>query len=303
MPVQHTIAPWAGWSQVAHLTNGTLELRIPLEVGIRISWLGFVGGSNQFAELADQLGKTGGAEWRIYGGTRLWHAPETMERTYSLDNAPIHYEAQPAGCALTQPTDHAGITKQVIIAMHDTEASVRVTYRLTNNNLWPVELAPWALNVMAPGGTAIAPLPPRGSHDQDVLPNTRLTLWSYSDMADPRWRWGREYIMLSQDSQAAVPQKFGLANQQGWAAYWNAGTLFVDRAKYIQGAQYPDYGCSYEFFTNFAFLEVESLGPLQTLQPGQTAEHAEDWALFRDVPQPRTEDDIRAHIVPLINRL
>jgi hypothetical protein len=303
MSVAHTIAPWGGWSQVAHLSNGTLELRVPLEIGIRISSLAFAGGSNQFAEMRDQLGKAGGTEWRIYGGTRLWHAPEVMNRTYSLDNAPIHFEAQPDGCVLTQATDHAGITKQVIIALHPTGASARITYRLTNAGLWPVELAPWALNVMAPGGTAIVPLPPRGSHDQEVLPNTRLTLWSYTNMADPRWRWGREYVMLAQDSQATVPQKFGLANEQGWAAYWNAGTLFVARAGYVHGAAYPDYGCSYEFFTNAVFLEMETLGPLVTLQPGQTAEHIEDWMLLRDVPQPRTEDDIRAHILPLVNRL
>ena len=29
-----------------------------------------------------EKGKTGGSEWHIYGGHRLWHAPEVMPRTY-----------------------------------------------------------------------------------------------------------------------------------------------------------------------------------------------------------------------------
>ena len=60
--------------------------------------------------------------------------------------------------------------------------------------------APWALSVMDTGGTAIIPLPPRGSHEDNLLPANSMTFWAYTDMADPRWTWGEKYLLLRQDS-------------------------------------------------------------------------------------------------------
>jgi hypothetical protein len=45
--------------------------------------------------------------------------------------------------------------------------------------------------------------------------------------------------------------------------------------------EYPDFGCSVEIFTNAAMLEVETLGPLTTLEPGSAVEHIEQWSLDR----------------------
>lgn len=45
-------------------------------------------------------------------------------------------------------------------------------------------------------------------------------------------------------------------------------------------------------------LELESLGPLNTLEPGANVVHMEEWTLFRDVPQPQTEKDVEKHILP-----
>ncbi len=73
------------------------------------------------------------------------------------------------------------------------------------------------------------------------------------------------------------PQKFGVLNKTGWAAYARNGLLFVKRMKYEEGATYPDYNCSVEVFTEGGFIELESLGPMRTLKPGETAEHTERW--------------------------
>ena len=45
--------------------------------------------------------------------------------------------------------------------------------------------------------------------------------------------------------------------------------------------QYPDFGCSFETFTNADFLEIETLGPMTKIEPGKTLEHAERWTLHR----------------------
>jgi hypothetical protein len=57
---------YKGWQHCLYVSNGVVKLIITLDVGPRIIRFGFVGGDNQFCEFRDQLGKTGGNEWRIY---------------------------------------------------------------------------------------------------------------------------------------------------------------------------------------------------------------------------------------------
>jgi hypothetical protein len=45
-------------------------------------------------------------------------------------------------------------------------------------------------------------------------------------------------------------------------------------------------GCNFETFTNEAMLEVESLGPLAQLEPGQDTSHRESWYLLDGVAEP-----------------
>lgn len=300
MTLDYTTQAWGGWQECAVLSNGIIEMVIPLQIGIRIMRFAFSGGTNMFAEFADDMGKTGGDVWRLYGGHRLWHAPETRERTYSLDNAPIRLTREGDTVTLHQAPDHAGIEKSIAITLSADSAQATLLHTLTNRGVWAVRCASWSLNVMAPGGTAIIPLPSRGNHETDLLPNTRLTLWSYTDMADPRWTWGRDYVLLRQDAHAAIPQKIGLMNPHGWAGYWNEGQLFVARAAVQPDAEYPDHGSSHEFFTNFAMLEVETLAPMVTLEVGASVQHTETWQLYADVPAPTSEAVVTQKIVPLL---
>ncbi len=65
---------YKGWQNCYRMTNGQIELIATTDVGPRIIRFAFVGEDNIFGENPDQVGKTGGEEWRIYGGHRLWHA-------------------------------------------------------------------------------------------------------------------------------------------------------------------------------------------------------------------------------------
>jgi hypothetical protein len=65
------IINYAGWERCVRLSNGIVELVATMDVGPRIIRFGFIGGDNEFKEYPEMLGKTGGDEWRIYGGHRL----------------------------------------------------------------------------------------------------------------------------------------------------------------------------------------------------------------------------------------
>jgi len=292
---------YGGWPNCVRLSNGMVDLVVTADVGPRIIRLGFVGQDNELKEYEEMLGLTGGDEWRIYGGHRLWHAPEVQPRTYYPDNAPVKVEQREGFVRLVQPSETTtGIQKEIDLRLSPDKAHVRLTHRLRNANLWAVELAPWALTVMAQGGKAVVPLPPRGPHEENLLPTNTLTLWAYTDMTDPRWTWGSKYLMLRQDPEIETPQKLGAMVPDGWVAYARNEHLFVKRFNYVAGACYPDFGCSVETFTNADMLEIETMAPLVSLQPGAAVEHVEHWYLFHDVPMPHNDDDVDAHILPKI---
>ena len=300
----YDITPCFGWKHCARLSNDLIELFVTTDVGPRIIHLGFVGKDNEFATWPRMLGRTGGDKWRIYGGHRLWHAPEDPVRTYWPDNVPVQVEAHDGFVRFIQPMEGTtGLVKEMDVALHPAEARVRVTHRLINRNLWEITMAPWALSVMAAGGVGIIPLPPRGEHPRDLLPSSSLTLWPYTDMSDPRWTWGERFILLRQEPDNAKAQKIGAFVPDGWVAYARRGHLFIKQFSVIEGATYPDMGSTVELFTNGDMLEVETLGPLTTLAPNAAATHTEIWRLSENVIQPKTEQDVIKHVLPVIYQL
>lgn len=294
------IIAYAGWKNCLHATNGMIELVITLDVGPRIIRFGFAGGENFFHEYPAQVGKTGGEEWRNYGGHRLWHAPEVMPRTYAPDNHPVEYHIHGDIIHLIQPVEPStGIQKEMEIRLAPDTAEVEVLHRLTNTLAWDVELAVWALSVTAPGTTSILPLPPRGEHSLNLTPTGAIVLWACADMSDPRWTWGRKYILLRHQPNMP-PQKIGLLAPDGWIAAARNGMLFVKRVEYAAEYTYPDLGCNLETYTDSDMLEIETLGPVALLAPGSSVEHIELWSLHRDVPTPQNDADVDRDVLPKI---
>jgi hypothetical protein len=297
--------PYGGWQTCYRATGADREIIVTGEVGPRIIRFGKVGGDNVFREAEHLMGRTDITKWVNYGGHRLWHAPEEKPRTYQPDNAPVTFEQHELFGRFIQPTEAGtGIQKVIDLSLNADTGDVIVVHRLHNHNLWDVELAVWGLSVMAPDGTAIIPLPPRGTHAENLQPSNTLTLWAYTDMADPRWTWGRKYTLLRQDgTRDAEPQKIGSPVPDGWAAYANGGQLFVKMFGHIPEAIYPDMGSAVEVFTNRVMLEVETLSPLLILPAGESVEHIERWHLFDDVVAPQNDADVDAHILPLVESL
>ena len=88
------IIAYGGWEKCIRLSNGKIELIITLEVGPRIIRFGFVDGENIFYEDSNQMGKTLGDVFRLYGGHRLWVSPEIPGFTDYPDNFPVEYRAE-----------------------------------------------------------------------------------------------------------------------------------------------------------------------------------------------------------------
>ena len=147
-----------------------------------------------------------------------------------------------------------------------------------------MEFAPWVLTMCAQGGVGIHGFPARGTHPEMLAPTNPLVMWAFTHLDDPRWRLSRKYLCLTQDPKNSNPQKLGSYNRETWGAYLLNGELFVKRYKATaEPAAYPDFGCTFEMFTNEHFLELETLGPMTTVAPGENASHTETWSAYRGV--------------------
>jgi hypothetical protein len=299
---------YRGWKDNLRLSNGDAELIVTLDVGPRILSYRLKDGKNVLKQYDDQMGQSGESEWMIRGGHRLWTAPEDLTRTYAPDNSPVSYkEVDPGVVRFTPaPDKENGIQKEIDVQLEPSGSGVTVVHRITNVGSGPVEMAPWSLTVMAPGGVEIIPLPPKKPHPgspknarspADFAPNQQLVLWPFFDFKDPRWDLGSKFITLRQDARRG-PTKLGLVHRVGWVGYLNEGNLFVKRFDYLEGKTYPDGGVNYETFTNQDMLEMESLGPAVRLGPGEKIEHTERWSLVGGVRAIRDEGDVEANVLP-----
>jgi len=293
---------YKGWRNCYRVANGEIELIVTGDVGPRIIRFGFVGGQNLFKEFADQLGKSGEGAFQLRGGDRVWKAPEDPIATWAPDNVPVEIQLTPMGLIAREPIEPlTKLQKEIEISMMPSGTGVKVSHRITNHSLFPLEFAPWALTMMAPGGTAVSGFPPRGRHPANLEATNPLVMWAYTNLADPRWKFTKKYLTLRQDPSNTEAQKIGLFNRDTWVAYILNGEAFVKRSKADPAKTYPDFGCSFETFTNNEFLEVETLGPMAKLLPGETVEHIERWALFRDVKVAElTDKELDEVLLPLV---
>jgi len=289
-----------GWN-CYRLENDRYELYVTADMGPRIVHFSFKGEENIFKTFDPDTGELIINDWHLCGGHRLWHAPEAIPRSYIPDNDPPKVKEMGEFIRFTAEIEkETGIQKEIDIHMGNSE-EILITHRLRNHNLWDVKTAVWALSVMGEGGRSILPLPPRGRHeDQDIDPCNIVTMWPFTDFSDERWYLGKKNFMLSQTPGKGEGQKIGISVPDGWVACAVNNNLFVKKFTYDSSAEYPDRGCNAAVFTNQAILELETMGPMVNIKPGESIDHTERWQLHKGVDAPKNDDDITKNILPLI---
>jgi len=292
---------YRGWANCWRIANREIELVVTADVGPRVIYLGFPGGQNLFKNFDEQMGRRGEPAWMIRGGSRLWIGPEDRVASYAPDNVPVEIEIRDGALIATAPADAAGVQKRMAIRVAGSGAEVEMRHGIRNARPAPAEFAPWALTVMAPGGVAVTGFPPRGTHPEDLAPTNPLVMWAFTDLSDSRWRFQKKHLILRQCPGMDAPQKLGLFNPKTWGAYFLNGELFIKRSTADAALRYPDFGCSFEIFTNGEMLELETMGPLRLVEPGEWVEHTELWTLHRGVVLSEwTDEELDRIVAPLV---
>ena len=300
--VKVTKTEYKGWQNCYRVSNGEVELIVTGDVGPRVIRFGFVGGQNLFKEYADQLGKSGEEKFQLRGGNRVWKAPEDPIATWAPDNVAVEIIPTATGLIARAPVEPlSSLQKEIEVSMAPSGTDVTVKHRITNRSLYTLEFSPWTLTMMAQGGVAISGFPPRGKHPVNLEATNPLVMWAYTNLADKRLTFTRKYLLLRQDPGNSEAEKLGTFNPDTWAAYLLNGEVFLKRTQADASKTYPDFGCSFETFTNNEFLEIETLGPMTKVAPGKTVEHVEHWSLHRNVKLSEfTDAAIDQALLPLL---
>jgi hypothetical protein len=104
-------------------------------------------------------------------------------------------------------------------------------------------------------------------------------LWPYTDLADPRIAFepGVAHVRSTPSGPAL---KLGVApGGDGPLAYRIGDEVFEKRIGVDPGAAHADLGATLQVYLCDDFCELETLGPLVTLEPGATTRHTERWTL------------------------
>lgn len=261
------------------LEHGAWEMGIPLSFGLRILFFARAGQPNVFFEQpADAAYLTTPEGWRIYGGTRLWLAPESEHSLYRPERKPISYAWASGRLILTQAEDEAlHAIKEMEIAETEDPNAVSVTYRITNTGGEPLIGAPWAVSVMRGGGVLTVPFAAE-TDEITAKPERRLSLWNTTSLGDERLAFTERTVAIRQKPLDAY-LKLGLSCAAGTGSYALPEQTFTKEYPVKRGAAYPDGGVNLEVYACRWMLEFETLAPMQTLLPGASAEHAERWTI------------------------
>ena len=274
------------------LSNPYLRVEFLTRAGPRIVRL-FLSGSSQnlLAETPDIGWPTPYGDYRLYGGHRLWCAPEAFPGSCIPDNTGLLVKEIEDGVRLCQPAESiTGVLKSIDIHLRPDRPALTLRHRLKNDGLGTIECAPWAITQLPLGGIVILPQPAGGPDVDRLRPDRHLALWPYTRWDDPRLHI-HEASILIEASPRSDACKIGYWNRRGWIGYLRDGILFRKRFQPLAAVRYPDGGCNVEVYCSPRYVEIETLSPLGPLEPGQFVTHDEIWELGTRLAAPAALDD------------
>lgn len=254
--------------------------------GPRIIELRYKGSENLLAEMPQKVQETPFGTFYFVGGHRLWAAPEEMPLTYLPDDTGLKVREHSDGFSLLGDANHLnGLQKEIQVSVDPMAGRISLRHMLRNSGQEPFTCAPWSITMLRPGGKAYFPISAEMPNPDGLLPDRKLILWPYTRWDDPRIDHKGKVLTVDMRTGDPHPAKLGSFNGNGCLSYWLEGVLFTKRTQETDPGNYPDFGCNAETYFCEDFIELEALGRLRELQPGDEISLEEAWTL-EERPEP-----------------
>ena len=246
--------------------------------GPRIVGFGLAGEQNLLAETPDVRWDSGHGVFELVGGHRLWFAPETPDCSVP-DSAGLEVAAIPGGVSLTGMVESpTGLRKTLDIVLEPGVAAASIRHVLRNAGDRILNISPWPITQLRLGGVAVVELP-LASVEHGMTPNQLVVLWPYASWVDERFHLGERAMTVR--ATPGDPFKVGCLSATGLVGYRLEDMMFVLGIDAAADRPRADMGCNVEIYSDRGTIELETLGPLVRLAPGDTAVHVERWSVAR----------------------
>jgi hypothetical protein len=272
-----------GWRGAYRLRLREAEMVVVTEVGPRVLSLSVGDGPNLLFVDEETAGRgQGDTDWHVYGGHRLWVAPET-EDTYAPDNLPCQVEASEGRLTVTAPVSpRAKLQKRLTFAASEGRFVIEHGVLNTGDTLYPGAM--WALTCVVPNGLIVFPWGRGGAWDLKKVVYWNKWMDHRSDVASLQWQPGPDLFAVVPTGEEG---KVGTHSPEGWVALCREDATFVKSYDWVSGASYPDEDSSLQVYTCEQFVEMETLSPLAVFYPGTEVVHREIWSVTAEVVDPQ----------------
>ncbi|BAY82862.1 hypothetical protein NIES267_23470 [Calothrix parasitica NIES-267] len=262
---------YQGWEDSYILSNSQVEAVIVPAIG-RIMQFRFQGGENAFWEDSQIYGKVPNPkseEWDNFGGDKTWPAPQSEWESITkiswpppdtFDSVPLKVEVQENELTLISEVDpFYGIRFYRQIALEPNQPIMKITTTFEKVEGDSQQVSVWTITQFNEPVSVFAAIPqnsifPQGYNKQ-------------SDDLPANLKVQNGILSLTRDEDKA--HKIGSdASTLLWVGEKTAVRMDSPR---IDKAIYPDNNSSSEIYTNYnpkTYVELEFLGPLQTLEVG-----------------------------------
>lgn len=273
-----------GWADSIVLHNGAAEVVVVPAIG-RVMKFALAGEENPFWEKEALFGKAPDSksnDWGNFGGDKTWPAPQAdwpkltprgWPPPVAFDSMPVTAQLRDTQVALISPVDpHLGIRTYRMITLDPVEPVMRITTRYEKVTGDPMSVSVWIITQLDDPVGVYVPVPeptlfPSGHHAQ-------------SKDLPPDLKFSNGLISLTRPKDKST--KIGTdADTMLWVG---GKTMVRIDAPRDRSRRYPDNSSSAEVYTNpnpDAYVELETLGPLQLLAVGQKMEASNTYTLLR----------------------
>jgi hypothetical protein len=250
---------------------GGARLIITADFGPRIISLTAGGGPN--ALFVDETGQKGRGDWRLYGGHRLWIAPETAG-TYAPDNEPCRVKKDAGGITVTAPPTADGLEKSITVC--ERAGNFLITHTVVNRSDTLSVGAIWALTCVRAKSTAFFPWGTGGDWDLKKIVYWKKWMDHTTDPGGAQFVSTDDLFLVAPDGSEG---KVGTSGHGGFIGATEEGFTLIKRFDRRPDAPYPDEECAVQCYTCADFVELETLGPLVTFFPNTPVVHEEVWVV------------------------
>jgi hypothetical protein len=289
-----TAQDYRGWRDAIILRNATVEAVIVPSIG-RVMQFRFLGDpAGPFWENEKLAGRPMPVEpWSVahgsFGGDKTWPAPQSLWNWPPpdvFDAAPVTARLNDdRSVTLTSPVSpRFGLRTVRRISLDTTAPILRITTTYEKTAGAPVTVSVWVITQLRDPVAVFLPVPANSK-----FPAGLSSQWPAP--ADATQRHG-DLLRFVRDPK----KSYKIGNDADTVVWVGEQYLMRIAATRVPGATYPDDGCIAEFYGNadpVPYVELETVGPLKTLHPGETLSATNTYRLVRRTAA-SAETDVRA---------